>query len=117
MNKYAKIMIIAIQKCQKNKILKYNHGEKSMKFVCIINADMACLLNKINTCHNDPKKSPTTKMTKHLASGYSLCTHCSVHAIKNRLDYYRGNDCLKNFSKDLKEHATKIINLKKKRYH
>ena len=30
------------------KILKYNYGEKSMKIPFIINADMECLLEKID---------------------------------------------------------------------
>ena len=33
-----------------NKILKYNHGEKSMKIPFIINTDMECLLQRIDTC-------------------------------------------------------------------
>ena len=38
---HVRIMIIAMQKCLKkiNKILKYNHGEKSMKIPFIIYAD------------------------------------------------------------------------------
>ena len=39
-----------------NKILKYNHGEKSMKASFIIYADLECLLDKMNTCHNNPEK-------------------------------------------------------------
>ena len=50
----------------------------------IINADMECLLERIDTCHNNPKN-------------------------------YRGKDCTKHFSKDLKEHATKITNYEKKK--
>ena len=42
------------------------------------------------------KKSLTTKITKHLASVCSLFTHCSVDTTKNRLDCYRGKDCMKN---------------------
>ena len=30
---------------------------------------------KIDTCHNNPKKSLTTKITKYLVSGYLLFTH------------------------------------------
>ena len=33
---------------------------------------------------------------------------------KNKLDYYRGKNCIKNFCLDLREHATKIITYKKK---
>ena len=96
------------------KILKYNHGKKFMKNPFIINADMACLLERIDPCHNNPKKSSTTKTTKHLASGYSLFTHCSADTTKNRLDYYRGKDCMKELCKDLKDHAKKIINYGRK---
>ena len=52
-----------------NKILKYNHGEKSVKIPLLINADIECLLERIDTFHNNPKKSSTTKIATHLASG------------------------------------------------
>ena len=55
-----------------NKILKYNHGEKSMRVPFIIYADLESLLEKMNTCHNNPEKSPTTKINKHAPYGYSL---------------------------------------------
>ena len=45
-----------------NKILKYNHGEKSMKIPFIIYADLKSLLEKMSTCHNNPKNSSTTKI-------------------------------------------------------
>ena len=40
-----------------NKILKYNPGEKSLKVPFIIYADLECLLQKIDTCRNNPEKS------------------------------------------------------------
>ena len=48
----------------------------------IINANMECLLEIIDTCYNNPEKSSTTKVTKQLASVYSLFTHCPVDATK-----------------------------------
>ena len=54
-----------------NKILKYNQGEKSIKVPFIIYADLESLLEKMNTCHNNPEKSSTTKINKHTPSGYS----------------------------------------------
>ena len=39
-----------------NKLLKYNHGEKSIKVPSIIYADLEPLLEKINTCHINPEK-------------------------------------------------------------
>ena len=37
-----------------NKILKYNHGEKSMEVPFIIYPDLKSLLEKMSTCHKNP---------------------------------------------------------------
>ena len=98
-----------------NKIIKYNQGEKSIKSPFIIYADLECLLEKMSTCYNNPKESSTTEINKHTPSGYSLFTHCSFDKAKNKLDYYREKDCIRKFCKDLRKHATKIINYEKKK--
>ena len=98
-----------------NNIIKYNQGEKSIKLPFVVYADLECLLEKISTCQNNPNESSTTEINKHTPSGYSLFTHCSFDKKRNKLDHYRGKDCMKKFCKDLTEHATKIINYKKKK--
>ena len=98
-----------------NNIIKYNHGEKSMKLPFVIYADLECLLEKMSTCINNPNEPSTTKINKHTPSGYSIFTHCSFDKSKNKLNYYRGKDCMKKFSKDLREHVSKIINYEKKK--
>ena len=97
-----------------NKIIKYNQEEKPIKSPFIIYADLECLLEKISTCYNNPEESSTSEINKHTPSGNSFFTHCSFDKTKNKLDYYRGEDCMKKFCKDLREHATKIINYEKK---
>ena len=87
-----------------NNIIKYNSGEKSLELPFIIHADLECLLKKIDTFYNNPD----------LPSGYSIYTNCSFDKSNNKLSYYRGEDCMKRFCKDLKDHATKIIDFKKK---
>ena len=98
-----------------NNIIKYNHGEKSMKLPFVIYTDLECLLEKFSTCINNPNESSTTKINKHTLSGYSIFTNCSFDESKNKLNYYRGKDCMKNFSKDLREPVSKIINYEKKK--
>ena len=68
----------------------------------------------MRTCINNPNESSTTKINKHTPSVYSIFTSCSFDESKNKLNYYRGKDCMKKFCKDLKEHATRIINYEKK---
>ena len=98
-----------------NNTIKYNHGEKSIKLPFVIYADLECLLEKMSTCQNNPNELSTTKINKHKPSGYSLFTHCSFDNSKNKLNYYRGEDCMKKFCKDLRTHATKTINYEKKK--
>ena len=98
-----------------NNIIKYNHGEKSMKLPFVIYADLECSLEKMSTCINNPNESSTTKTNKHVPSGYSIFTQCSFDESKNKFNYYRKDDCIKKFSKDLREHITKIINYEKKK--
>ena len=40
----------------------------------------------------------------------------TVHSMPQKIkhDYYRGENCMKTFSKDLKEHAPEIMNYGKK---
>ena len=78
-----------------NKILKYNHGEKSLKAPFMIYADLECLLEKTHSCQNNPEKSYTgKKRSKHTPSSYSLFTNCSFNPTKNKLDYYKGEYCV-----------------------
>ena len=93
-----------------NERLKCNHRENSMKLKFIIHAELENLLEKTNTCHNNPEKSSTTKINKHGTSGYSLFTYWSFDTTKTKHDYYRGKDSMKNFCKDLNEHAIKVTN-------
>ena len=97
-----------------NNTIKYNQEEKSIKLPFVVYADLECLLEKMSTCYNNPEESSTTKINKHTPSGYSIFTHCSFDKSKNKLNYYRGEDCMAKFCKDVREHATKIINYEEK---
>ena len=97
-----------------NKILKYNHGEKSMRAPFVIYPELECLLEKMHSCQNNLEKSYTEKKIKHTPSRYSLFTNCAFDETKSELDCYKGDDCMERFCKDLGEHATKIINYEEK---
>ena len=90
-----------------NKTFKYSHGEKSLKAPFIIYVDLECLLEKMHSCQNNPEKSYTEK-------SYLLLTNCSFDPTKNKLDCYKGENCMKKFCNDLREHANEIINYEKK---
>ena len=80
-----------------NKVLKYNHGERSMKVPFIISADWESLLEKLSTCHNNSQKSSTIKIKKQMRSGYSLFTHFSFDLTKKSLFVIKVKPVLKAF--------------------
>ena len=97
-----------------NNLINYNKGKKSLKLPFIIYADLECLLEKISTCYNNPNLSSTTKINQHVPSGYSIFTNCSFDKSYNNLSHYRGEDCMKRFCKDLKDHAKRVVDFKRK---
>ena len=103
-----------VEMLTKDNIIKCNQGEKSIKLPFLVCADLEWLLEKMSMCQNNAKESSTTEINRHVPSGYSSFTHCSFDKTKNKFNYYRGKDCMKKFCKDLREHATKIINYEKK---
>ena len=100
---------------QVERILRYSYGEKLLKAPFAIYLDLECWLKKEQSCQSNPKKSYTEKKAKHKPSGWVMFTKCSFDAAENKLDYYRGRDCIEKLYKKLKEHATKIINYKEKK--
>ena len=64
---------------------------------------------------NNHKKSSTTKVNKHIPSGFSMSMISSSRSIENKHDVCRGKDCMKRFCEFLTEHAMQIINFRKKK--
>ena len=43
-----------------------------------------------------------------------MFTHCSLDLAENKLDCYKGEDCMEKFCKGSREHAMKILTKKKR---
>ena len=111
-----------------NKILEHNPGEKSLKKPFKIYLDSESLSKKEQSHNNDNndnnsnnsnnnsiEESYTEKKARHEPSGWSIFTRCSFDKKENKLNYYRGKDCIEKLCKKLKESATEIINREKKK--
>ena len=63
----------------------------------IIYADFECIIEKISGCKYNPETSSTTKVSKHIPSGFSMSEISSFRSIENTDGVYRDEDCMKNF--------------------
>ena len=55
------------------------------------------MYNRKDGSKNIPENSSTTKVSKHIPSGFSMSTIFSFGSTENKHDVYRGKDCMKNF--------------------
>ena len=85
------------------KILEFNQYQKS-------DADLDCIIEKIDGCKNNPKNLSTVKVSEYIPSDFSMSVISSLRSIEDKHDVYRRRDCLKKFCEFLREHAMKIIN-------
>ena len=63
----------------------------SDKISYIIYADIESLIKKIDGCANNPQKSSTTKIGKHIPCGYLMSTIGAFDHVENKYTLYREN--------------------------
>ena len=80
----------AIMLSADTKILEFNQCQKSDQAPFIIYADLECMIEKIDGCKNNPEDSYSSKVSKHILSGFSMSTVSSFRSIENKHDAYRG---------------------------
>ena len=97
------------------KILEFNQYQKSDKAPFVIYADLESLREKIDGCKNNSENPSTTKFNEHIPSGFSTSTISSFKSIENNHDVCRCKNYMKIFCEFLREHAMKIINIKRKK--
>ena len=93
-------------------ISELNQYQKYDKASFIIYKDLECIIKNTDVCKNNPDNSYTTKVSKHILSGFLMSTLLSFKSIKNKHDVCRSKDYMKNFCESLREHTMKIIILK-----
>ena len=61
-----------IMSSEDTKILEFNQYQKSDKAPFVIYADLESIIEKTDGCKNNPQNSSTTKVSKHIPSGFSM---------------------------------------------
>ena len=83
--------------CEHTKILKINQYPKCDKASFVIYGDLKFLIEKTDGCKINPKNSSTKKVREHIPLGFSMSMISSFGSIENKLDVFRGKDCMKKF--------------------
>ena len=59
--------------------------------------------NKNNNNNNNAEESYTEKKATHEPFGWAMFTRCSFDKKENKLNYYRGKDCIEKLCEKSKE--------------
>ena len=70
-------------------------------------ADLEYLVEKTDGRKNSPENSSTSKIGKHIPSGFWMFTISLFKSIENKHDTHRGKDCIKKFCESLRDQAKK----------
>ena len=93
----------------RDKILRFIQYIKSDKISCIIYADIEYLISKKDECANNPENSSTTQSGEHNPCGYSMLEIRTFDHIENRHKLCCAKNCMKKFSKSLREQSCKSL--------
>ena len=86
-----------MMRSEDTKILEFNQCQKSDKAPFIIEAVFEWKIEKIGGCKDNLENSFTTKVSKHIQSGFSISTISLFRSTENNHDVCRGKDCIKKF--------------------
>ena len=73
---------------QDSKILEFTQSQKSDKAPFITYADLECINGKIDGCKNNFENLSTTKLRKHLPSGFSVSAISLFISMENKDNVY-----------------------------
>ena len=104
-NKFCKINL----PIQGENIKEHKFGSKALKINDIRYVDLECILVNYDTCSNNPNKSPTINVAKHIPSGYAI-NILRNHDSSSKVSYYRGKDCIKKLCKELSDISMELFN-------
>ena len=65
---------------------EFNQHQESDKAPFVINADLACIIEKIDGCNNNPENVSTTKLSEYIPPGFSMSTKSLFRSIENNHD-------------------------------
>ena len=60
-------------------------------------------IEKTDGCKNNAENSFTTKVGKHIPSGFPMSTILSFKSIENKHDVHKGKVCIKKFCESLRK--------------
>ena len=89
---------------------RYKSGEKLFKMDTVIHVDFESILVLYST--SDKEYETCKKVNKQVTYGYSINV-VSAHSKTSKQSYYRGDNAVSDFRKEIRKHLYKFLNIYK----
>ncbi|XP_050528208.1 uncharacterized protein LOC126898309 [Daktulosphaira vitifoliae] len=92
-------------------IMKFQNYNKQFPVEFVIYADFESILKPIATCDPNPAQSFSNKISIHEPHSFSYFIKCSYDENLDRMELYRGENCVKVFIEKLREDINRISDI------
>lgn len=96
---------------EENKWLNYSDVSKQLKVPFVVHADFECIAEAISTCQPDVCKSSTTKLAKHIPSGFTYKIVGPNDSVTDDHVTYRGENVAETFVQHMLQVEGQLINI------
>ena len=102
---------VRVEMPQEGSTIEFCDGQNQFKVPFIMYADFKSILEPIQGPNPEPAGPYTSKVTKHLPSGWCICSKFAYGEVKDPLRLYRGKDCLEKFCDYIRQEANRLYHM------
>ena len=96
---------------RKGSTIEFCDGQNQFKVPFTMYVDFESILEPIQGFSPEPMGPYTSKVTKHLPSGWCVYSKFEYGEVKDPLRLYRGKDCLKKFCDYITQEANRLYHM------
>ena len=97
---------------EEGSVVKFKNHQNINRLPLIIYGDFECVVEKMDCCDGNPKKSYTNKIQKHKPISYTYSVVCFNELVrKTKVVTYTGEDCMEQFVIDIEAECQEIYDI------
>ena len=102
---------VRVEMPSKGSTIEFYDGQNQFKVPFMMYADFESILMPTQGPNPDPGKAYTTKVNKHIPSGWCVYSKFAYGDAKDPLTIYRGEDCVKRFCDHIMNEARRLYHM------
>ena len=103
---------VRVEMPSKGLVIEFYDGQNQFRVPFIMYADFEAIFEPIQErVPGDPNEPYTSKVNRHIPSGYCVYSKFTYGELEAALEFYRGEDCVEKFCDHIKEEAHRLYHM------